>query len=167
MRGAPDYSVGPVLSLEPWLSKLSKLSEAVEGLSRTVEDCRKHCRTTVLSKLSKALSDTVECCRKIFDSEHVPLLSKHCRSCRDCRPLSITVDCRMRLDSPALTQPRIRCSQADRCTPPRHQYKPDTLSLRLHSHEAQAGTPSRASFHHPRRPYLKGCVEAGVGSRSP
>ena len=49
--------------------------------------------------------------------------------------------------------------------PPRHQYKPHTLSLRLNSHEAQASTPSQASFHHPRRPYLKGCVEAGVWSR--
>ena len=28
-------------------------------------------------------------------------------------------------------------------TPPHHQYKPHTLSLRLYSHEAQAGTPSR------------------------
>ena len=31
---------------------------------------------------------------------------------------------------------------------PRHQYKPRTLSLQLHSHEAQAGAPSRASFPH-------------------
>ena len=36
-------------------------------------------------------------------------------------------------------------------TPTQHQYKPRTLFLRLYSHEAQAGTPSRASFHHPRR----------------
>ena len=28
--------------------------------------------------------------------------------------------------------------------PPHHQYNPRTLSLRLYSHEAQAGTPSRA-----------------------
>ena len=34
-------------------------------------------------------------------------------------------------------------------TPPHHQYKPSTLSLRLHSHKAQAGTPLRASFHSP------------------
>ena len=38
-----------------------------------------------------------------------------------------------------------------RSTPPHHQYKPHTLSLRLYSHEAQAGTPLRASFHHPRQ----------------
>ena len=47
------------------------------------------------------------------------------------------------VESPVLGRPS---------TPPRHQYKPHTLSLRLHSHDAQAGTPSRASFHHPRRP---------------
>ena len=32
--------------------------------------------------------------------------------------------------------------------PPHPQYKPRTLSLQLHSHEAQAGAPSRASFPH-------------------
>ena len=31
---------------------------------------------------------------------------------------------------------------------PHTQYKPRTLSLQLHSHEAQAGAPSRASFPH-------------------
>ena len=43
-------------------------------------------------------------------------------------------------------------------TPSHHKYKPYTLSQRLYSHEAQAGTPSRASFHHhPRRPAQSGC----------
>ena len=31
---------------------------------------------------------------------------------------------------------------------PHPQYKPRTLTLQLHSHEAQAGAPSRASFPH-------------------
>ena len=30
---------------------------------------------------------------------------------------------------------------------PHTQYKPRTLTLQLHLHEAQAGAPSRASFH--------------------
>ena len=38
-----------------------------------------------------------------------------------------------------------------------HQYKPRTLSLRLYSHEAEAGTPVRASFHHPRQPSESVC----------
>ena len=52
-------------------------------------------------------------------------------------------------------------------TPPHHQYKPYTLSLRLYSHEAQAGTPSRASFHHPRRPSQRSTIPemAGGGVR--
>ena len=45
-------------------------------------------------------------------------------------------------------------------TPPHHQYKPRTLSLRLYSHEAEGGTPSRASFHHPRRPSQSVCEDS-------
>ena len=50
--------------------------------------------------------------------------------------------------SPALGRPS---------TPPHHQYNPCTLYLRLYSHEAQADTPLRASFHHPRQPSQSVC----------
>ena len=50
-------------------------------------------------------------------------------------------------------------------TPPHHQYKPCALSLRLYSHKAQAGSPSRALFHHPVE-HLKVCAEAAMSSHS-
>ena len=50
-------------------------------------------------------------------------------------------------------------------TPPHHQYNPRTLSPRLYSHEAHAGTPSRASLTTP-VDRLEECVEAGTRLRS-
>ena len=82
---------------EPCLSKLSKLSNAVEALSRHCRAAVDDCRIRQQDSNCRTLSIAVDCCRSILDRRGVRPLSKAVECCRtvdavELSSLSLAVD---------------------------------------------------------------------------